>query len=59
MMTPLRRDPRQHLRKIKLLGRILAESDQIAAFERSNKVALSPRSVKKPRRLLAAALYDA
>lgn len=33
-------------RKIKLLGRILAESDQIASFEQSNKVALSPRSVK-------------
>lgn len=33
-------------RKIKLLGRILAESDQIAAFEQSNKVALSSRSVK-------------
>ncbi|KAM0715319.1 hypothetical protein Q7P37_008817 [Cladosporium fusiforme] len=33
-------------RKIKLLRRILAESDQVAIFEQSNKVALSPRSVK-------------
>lgn len=33
-------------RKIKLLKRILAESDQVAAFEDSNKVALSPRSVR-------------